>query len=142
MSFGQLFDGYCLIHASRLVPERRKWFGKELQRVGVNNYSIVNAVEIEDGDKRLENFCQQPKSGVQLSLALSLKMCIDIARRNQWKSLVILEDDIVFRQEMSQWWLEVEHEVCDAGWDLLFLYRWLNYSIESNESVHLILLIS
>ena len=38
MSFGKIFDGYCVIHAEHCTGKRLQWFERELKRVGVNDY--------------------------------------------------------------------------------------------------------
>lgn len=37
---------------------------------------------------------------------------------------MIVEDDAVFRKEFLYFWKEVEDEVRETPWDVLFFYRW------------------
>ena len=55
MSFGKMFDGYCVVHAKHATNERRVWFEKELRRVGVN-YTIIEAHQTDVHDERLTHF--------------------------------------------------------------------------------------
>lgn len=120
-----MFDGYCIVHAQYATAERRDWFERELRRVGVNNYTIIEPSQIEDHDERLRCFGNDNrKVRAQISLADAMKQCIDFAKSKNWKNVVIFEDDILFRKEFKTWWPEVEGEIKRYHWDILFLYRW------------------
>ena len=56
MAFGNLFDGYCMVHAEHATSERRPWFEKELHRVGIDNYTVINAPQYTDDDPRVLRF--------------------------------------------------------------------------------------
>ena len=126
-NFGTMFDGYCVGHAPFVSPDRKKWFEKELKRVGINNYTVIEAARVDNSDKRMEYFKHRKFKGRvrgQISCADMHKKCIDFAKRRGWKNVVLLEDDIVFRDKFEKWWPEVENEVKQYNWDILFLYRW------------------
>ena len=140
VSFGTMFDGYCVIHAEHCTSERREWFERELNRVGVNEYSIVVAPKIDDCDPRLTRFKENyhRKARPRISLFEGLNKCIDIARKEKWRNVVIMEDDIIFRKRFSKWWSEVESEVADYNWDILFLYRMQRIRVELGGPTRLI----
>jgi len=125
LNFGKTFDGYCVIHAPYATAERRVWFERELERVGVDHYTIIEPSQIKAHDKRLEYFGNDtPTARAQISIAEVVKKCIDFAKSKKWKNVVIFEDDILFRKEFKTWWPEVEGEIEQYDWDILFLYRW------------------
>ncbi len=142
MSFGKLFDGYCVVHAEHCTSDRREWFEHELKRVGVNHYSIVSAPKIEDDDPRLARFTRtrkcKAKAKSRVSLFDAVMKCIDIAKSKNWRNVVIIEDDIIFRKNFSARWSEVKSEVSDYNWDILFLYRRNGYQIELGAPTRLI----
>lgn len=125
MSFGIVFDGYCVIHAPFATAARRVSFEVEFQRVGVQNFVIIEAEKIDDKDKRLKNFASNESTQrAILSLHDAHRKCIEYAQKKCWQSVAIFEDDIVFRDSFDQLWEEVEEEVLKCEWEVLFLYRW------------------
>ncbi|MDA9981490.1 hypothetical protein N9H39_01860 [Gammaproteobacteria bacterium] len=137
MAFGNLFDGYCMIHAEHATSERRPWFEQELKRVGVDRYTVVYAPEITDDDPRVLRFKNEsgnPGSSrsvtARISLADARVACLNLARRNKWQNVVILEDDIIFRKQIAEWWAEAEPGVAKFNWDILFLYRALAVELQ------------
>ncbi len=144
MAFGDLFDGYCLIHAEHATKERRPWFEKELHRVGIDHYTVINAPQITDDDPRVLRFAKlenerkkQTRSvAARISLADARIACLKFARSNKWRNVVIMEDDIIFRQEFTEWWAESESNVVEMNWDILFLYR--SGIVEHKGKTHLI----
>ena len=131
MAFGNLFDGYCVIHAEHATSERRPWFEQELKRVGVDRYTVVKAPIIDDDDPRVIRFAkkesERKKSSRSVSARVSLAdaqiACLNLARSNKWRNVVIMEDDIIFRQQFAKWWAEAEPGVAKFNWDILFLYH-------------------
>ena len=53
--------------------------------------------------------------------------------------MLLWEDDVIFREQFSTWWSEVESEVSDYNWDILFLYRRgpINSKIELGKPIQL-----
>ncbi len=143
-----MFDGYCVVHAEHCTSDRREWFEQELKRVGINDYTIVAAPKIEDSDSRLVRFKTKrrrklrekikAKEKSRASLFDAVNKCIDIAKSKNWKHVVIIEDDIIFRKNFSARWSEVESEVSDYNWDVLFLCRRGAYQIELGAPTRLI----
>lgn len=127
MSFGNMFDGYCVIHAKYATGNRRVWFEKELKRTGINDYTIIEASQIDDHDPRLAYYASVERRTTKkyyLSHIDTLKRSIDFAKSKNWQNMVVFEDDIRFRKQFKTWWPEVECEVKKYNWDILFLYRW------------------
>lgn len=129
MAFGNLFDGYCMIHAEHATSERRPWFEQELKRVGVDRYTVVNAPQITDDDPRVLRFRSKSSKRTKRSIPARISLvdarvaCLNLAQRNKWRNVVIMEDDVIFRERFSIWWSEVESEVSNYNWDILFMYR-------------------
>lgn len=136
MSFGDTFDGYCVVHASFAAPERRPLFEKSLREAGVNSFHVIEAPRIENNDPRLPPFNtgRHLNPNASLSLIEAFKKCICYAEENGWKNILIFEDDIVFRREFPIWWSEVEREIKSFDWEILFLYRWHKYLLKEPKS--------
>ncbi|MFA6599598.1 MAG: glycosyltransferase family 25 protein [Candidatus Omnitrophota bacterium] len=126
MSFGHVFDGYCVIHSPHVTGNRRRHFEAELSRVDVRNYAVMEAPTIDDQDSRLLQYHRKKKLHAKRMLSLSEAhiKCVELAEINGFENVVIMEDDIVFRNEFYAWWQEVEGEITQIDWDVLFLYRW------------------
>lgn len=140
MSFGEMFDGYCVVHAAHYMGDRREWFEHELERVGVNRYTVVAAPKVEDDDPRVAHLKRRHRTRARprISRFEALVKCIEIAKSEKWRNVVIMEDDIVFREQFSTWWSEVENEVSEYNWDILFLYRRIGLQIELGAPTRLI----
>lgn len=152
MSFGTVFDGYCVRHLPE-DTEREKWFRQQLKNAGVKDYTVIKARQIDDKDPMIEYFkdkgiksiikkaiCEAKRQNWKtlitqlfkqerdikavLSTADSMKESIEYAKKQKWKNVMIFEDDILFRDEFKTMWSEVEDEVKKTDWDILFLYRW------------------
>lgn len=93
MSFGTLFDGYCVIHAPFVTAERRPWFERELRRVGVDKLTIVEAPQIAPDDPRLDRY---GRTAGELSLLEAHRSALRLAIEREWRHVVVMEDDIVF----------------------------------------------
>jgi len=133
MSFGDAFDGYCVIHAPLIVPERRTWFEREFDRVGVTNYTVIEAKKVDGSDPRIKNYRVDYGADL-LSLIDAQKSCIDLARKRGWKSVAILEDDVIFKDNFEPLWEEVEADVTRSDWGMLNPYRQRGKAI--HESPH------
>ncbi|MCK5360475.1 MAG: hypothetical protein KAJ95_07600, partial [Gammaproteobacteria bacterium] len=141
MSFGKMFDGYCVVHAEHCTSDRREWFEHELKRVGIEDYTIVEAPKIEDDDlglSRLKGKHRIRRAKSRFSHFKATIKCIDIAKDKKWRNVVIIEDDIIFRKQFSARWAEVEDEVSDYNWDVLFLSRRIGLQIELDAPTRLI----
>ena len=90
MSFGKMFDGYCVVHAEHCTSDRRVWFEQELNRIGVNNYTIVAAPKIDDHDPRLIPFKRKNRTKMRISLYEAVMQCIEIAKSKKWRNVVIM----------------------------------------------------
>jgi hypothetical protein len=120
MSLGQLFDGYCVIHAPFATAERRPWFEAELARVGIDRITIVEAPRIEPDDPRLSSYRRSPG---ELSNLEALRAALRLAGRSGWRHVVVMEDDVTFRRDCRLLWQQVEPAVTRWEWDVLNLYR-------------------
>jgi hypothetical protein len=120
MSFGNIFDGYCVIHAPFVCAERRPWFERELARVGVKDYTVVEAQPISDADPRLSGYTA---GRAVLSALDAVDAVIALAEEKAWQHVVFMEDDVIFRRRFAKLWDEVEAEVQRSDWDVLCLYR-------------------
>src|SRR6516164_3937699 len=121
MAFSSVFDGFAVIHAAFLLPERRKHFEAELKRVGIRDFTVIETHQIRDDDNRLKNY-KGPAYG-PLSLTDGFLMAIDHAESAGWNTAVIMEDDILFRKNFVRLWADVEREVQNTDWGVLALYR-------------------
>jgi hypothetical protein len=120
VAFANCFDGYVVIHAAFIHPHRRPHFERELKRVGIHDFSIIETRPVSDEDGRLRNY--SPGKG-PLSLADGFLPSISLAESRGWRSVVIMEDDIVFRHNFSQLWRSVEAELSEVNWGVLTLHR-------------------
>jgi len=121
MSFGNSFGGFCVIHAPFACPERRPLFENELKRVGINKFNVIEAKPVPDTDFRLSKY--RPKSNGVLSLIDAVKSAIEFAKKQQWDSLVIFEDDIIFRNNFLKLWQDVEEDVNKRNFSIMALHR-------------------
>lgn len=121
MSFSDTFDGYCVIHAPHVTPERREWFERELKRVGVHNYTVIEAKHVDTSDPRATKY-RADNAVALLSLIDAQKSCIDLAGNRGWESVAIFEDDVIFRDSFEILWKEVEVEVKRSDWEMLNLF--------------------
>ncbi len=126
MAFGNTFDGYCVIHASFLAPARRSSFERELKSVSVDKYEVVDAEPVDHNDSRLDFYPPVEYIKNKLSLIDALKKCINLAEKKQWRNVLIFEDDVIFRKQFLSWWDEIEFNVGQFNWDVLYFYRWHN----------------
>ena len=78
MYFGDFFDGYLVLHSSKLSPERLPYLKKDLDRVGVKAYQLVEPIDIDKNDPRLVRY----KKGT-LSHICSVIKCIEIAEEKK-----------------------------------------------------------
>jgi hypothetical protein len=121
MSFSDSFDRYFVIHSAQLNPERSGNFCAELARVGIGTYEIVCPLLIQKNDPRLAAY---GGGGPKLvSLIDCFERAIEIAENRSLKSVVIFEDDIIFRRNFEQLWNQVEAKVHSTDWDVLVLHR-------------------
>lgn len=117
--FGDSFGRYVVIHASWLSPERRVHFERELARVGVRNVQVTDPVRISSENAHP---AYQGRAG-ELSLLLTFKQLLDDAAADCVDSLVVFEDDIVFRRDFDRLWAEIASEAIARPWDVLVLHR-------------------
>lgn len=120
MSFGRLFDAYCVVHAPFATGERRAWFETELARVGVDRITIVEAPRVASDDPRLLTYRRSPG---ELSNLEAMRAALRLARDASWRHVVVMEDDVTFRRDQRALWAEVEPAVAEGDWDVLNLYR-------------------
>lgn len=121
-----VFDGALVIHAPRVVPERRASFERELRGIGVDRFEIVEAVET---DERLRAQYGYRRPAFQdsvraLSLLLTLHRAIEEAQDRGWDSVLLLQDDVIFRKNFDVHWHEAKDQALRHEWDLLYFYRW------------------
>jgi hypothetical protein len=130
MAFATCFDGFAVIHASFIHPQRRPHFECELKRVGIHDFSVIETSPVSDDDGRLRNY--RGPNGEEnlsfnakghLSLTDGFLSCINLAESRRWKSVVIMEDDIVFRRDFSRLWRPIEAELSTVDWGVLTLHR-------------------
>lgn len=120
MAFGQVFGGFCVLHAPFATANRRRVFEALLRDVGVASFTVVEAEQILPGDSRIGNF----KTAGEASLIGAAIRAVVLAKNNDWASVVIFEDDILFRMGFHRRWTQVEREVVDTYWDVLTFHRW------------------
>jgi len=121
MTFANYFDGFAVIHAAFVHPQRRRHFERELKRVGIHDFSITETRPVTDDDGRLRNY--SGRANGLLSLADGFLSSISLAESRQWKSVVIMEDDIVFRHDFCRRWSSIEAELSRVDWGVLTLHR-------------------
>ncbi|MCW5714031.1 MAG: hypothetical protein KIT43_05915 [Bauldia sp.] len=120
MAFGDVFDGYCVIHAPFAAPHRRAAFESSLASVGVNRFTVIEARRVASDDPRVAGYT----SPAFVSLIDAWIVAIETAREAGWRSVIVFEDDIVFRPGFTRRWAQVEQDVRSTDWDVLTLYRW------------------
>ncbi|MCW5714900.1 MAG: hypothetical protein KIT43_10350 [Bauldia sp.] len=120
MAFGDLFDGYCVLHAPFATAHRRPQFERELLRIGVTRFQIVEARRVPPDEPDAAPF----KSPAELSLLDAFASAIRLARDSGWGSVAIFEDDVIFRRRFTRRWAQVEDAVRNTPWDVLTLHRW------------------
>ncbi len=120
MAFGEVFDGYCVLHAPFATAHRRPLFERELRRVGVTRFQVVEARQVSPDEPDAARF----RSPAELSLLDAFVSAVRLARDSGWRSVAIFEDDIIFRRRFLARWAQVEPAVRDTAWDVLTLYRW------------------
>jgi hypothetical protein len=121
MAFANCFDGFVVIHAAFIHPQRRPHFECELKRVGIHEFSVIKTRSVTDADVRLSNY-SFGANGL-LSLIDGFLSSIKLAESSRWKSIVIMEDDIVFRHDFSRHWSSIEAELSRFDWGVLTLHR-------------------
>lgn len=126
-----VFDDALMVHASHLVPERRASFERELSRVGIHSFEVVDAVVVDEALREQYNYTRPPhqNSVHALSLLLTMDKAIETAQSRGLKSVLMMQDDIVFREEFDEQWRSIKDEVLQTDWDMLFFYRWYSEAI-------------
>ncbi|NKB63214.1 MAG: hypothetical protein GKR95_14210 [Gammaproteobacteria bacterium] len=121
-----VFDGALIVHAPHLVPERRESYERELRRVGVESFEIVNAVESNEELREHYNYIRpaHQNSVRALSVLLSIDKAIEKAQNRGFDSVLLMQDDVIFRDRFDMMWEAVVEEVLLTDWDMLFFYRW------------------
>lgn len=120
MAFGEMFDGYCVLHAPFATAHRRPLFERELRRVGVTRFQVVEARQVSPDEPDAARF----RSPAELSLLDAFVSAVRLAGDSGWRSVAIFEDDIIFRRRFLARWAQVEPAVRDTAWDVLTLFRW------------------
>lgn len=120
MAFGDVFDGYCVIHAPFAAPHRRAAFERSLASVGVDRFRVIEARPVAPDDPRVAGYT----SPAFVSLIDAWITAIETAKDAGWRSVIVFEDDVVFRPGFTRRWAQVEREVRSTEWDVLTLYRW------------------
>ena len=138
--FSEAFDDYHVVHAGFLYPERKHWFHRELSQVGVHKYQIIESQPTASDDLRLDRFAAtHTNSGAILSVTDAIRRSMTKAYDDGLESVCLFEDDIVFRDSFRTGWSEVQREVEQIDWDVLFFYRWHFVPIvESSSPVRLV----
>ncbi|MCZ8195824.1 MAG: hypothetical protein ACK5XZ_15310 [Hyphomonadaceae bacterium] len=121
MSFSSSFDGFVVVHAAFLVPERRDYFEKEFARVGLQDYHVIETQPVTADDPRLDYY--SGKANGILSLIDGFLAAIDLAESSNWNSLVIFEDDIIFSTKFVEYWQNFEPELSRTNWGVITLHR-------------------
>lgn len=120
MSFGRFCDGYLVLHAPHLSPERLPLVKNELERVGVDKYSIRQPEVVTEEELARSKY----QRAATLSVLKSLVSCIEFARQSEWRRFIFMEDDVQFRTNFSRLWPSVEASLEGKDWGLLTLFRW------------------
>ncbi len=124
MSFENCFDGYCVIHAPFATASRRRWFETELSRVGIRDFTIIEAKQVDSDDPRLKYYSANPSGDRVLSNLDAVLASIECAQSNGWRSVVVFEDDVIFRPGFPKMWKDVEKELNVRNWGLITPFRW------------------
>jgi hypothetical protein len=109
-----VFDAAFLINADR-DKARLDEALLELTRVGIEaeRFSAITDAK-KNGNIRPE----------ELGLTQSHSAVIETARRREYKSVLILEDDVVFRDDFHDRWASVLTRIQSLAYDLLYFYDW------------------
>ena len=60
------------------------------------------------------------------AVALSNLRALHIASARKYKSVLIMEDDIVFRQDFNRYWDQLVPQIEKAPWEIIYGYDWTN----------------
>ena len=103
--------------------DRKKKIIEELNKVGIKNYEFINAVDGNDSKiqnlyKKLKKNNSKIKSAGHLGCLLSHKKVLKKAYSDNFKQILILEDDIFFKSENFSKDIQ-SLEMCP--WNIIFL---------------------
>jgi len=112
----------CFSHAFLINPDAAVRRGKsallELGQVGVNQPERISGVVPIEATP-------YPSLGAK-GCALSHCLAVRIALERDYSSILICEDDVIFRKNFLQLWsTELSSTVNSTDWDIFYFYRWL-----------------
>lgn len=55
--------------------------------------------------------------------------CVKLARERGYQSVLIFEDDVVFRKNFGRLWQRLQPTSASLDWDLLYFYQWKQLSL-------------
>ena len=115
-------DKVYIINLKRRA-DRKKLITQELAKVGIKNYEFINAVDGNDTEtkekyKKLKKNKSKIKSAGHLGCLLSHKKVLKKAYSDNFKQILILEDDIFFKSENFSKDIQ-SLEMCP--WKIIFL---------------------
>jgi len=81
-------------------------------------------VRLQELAVEAERFAPVPDPSPARSCALTHAALVREARRRKLRSVLILEDDVVFHSRLADLWPDVAAQLASTEYDLLYLYRW------------------
>ena len=110
------FDHAFLINLDRR-PERLEHATEQLNSMGIP-FERFAAIEVDTNN----GLFSPGAHGCRLSHLA----CIQLAKERGYESVLLIEDDIVFRDQFLALWKDIEKPLQEADWDIFYAYDWLN----------------
>jgi hypothetical protein len=94
--------------------ERRIKLAGRLIRAGIKRFDVHDGFTAQDLPRSVTNY----ESGPKLAHSIATRQMIERARRNNWLSVLILEDDVVFHPEFQE---RLEGIELPEDWGMFYL---------------------
>jgi len=108
------FDAAFVINADAQTVRLSK-VSEELTRVGIT-FERFPAVVSQFGPSNIR--------GSELGTLLSHCGVVTLAKQRNYRNVLVLEDDIVFRKDFTSRWSQLAPQVHQLEYDLLYFYDW------------------
>jgi GR25 family glycosyltransferase involved in LPS biosynthesis len=114
----KLFDRFNKVYCINLDrrPDRLESFNTQVEKYDLGDYTRVSAV---DGNNiNPKDYGSNLRSG-ELALVLTNLQIFEDAKKNSYNSILILEDDCIFTEEILN--IEEYFKVLPEDWDMLYM---------------------
>lgn len=109
-----MFDAAFLINADR-DKNRLDETISELTRVGIETERFPAIIDAEGNDNI---------RAAEVGLTLSHCAIVELASQRKYKSVLILEDDVIFRDDFPDRWASILPRIEFLTYDLFYFYDW------------------